>query len=94
VCTKDPCWFVGTIYDPRELPGVGTTGPGIGRGVTTKMDHHSYFQVIIISIKVRWLPHVHVSSTSHNFCWALDFNPLKVLKFNATQLDRASSSSF
>jgi acyl-coenzyme A synthetase/AMP-(fatty) acid ligase len=22
VCTKDPCWSVGTIYDPRELPGV------------------------------------------------------------------------
>jgi hypothetical protein len=26
---------VGTIYDPRELPGVSTTGPGIGRGVTS-----------------------------------------------------------
>jgi hypothetical protein len=25
---------VGTIYDPRELPGVSTAGPGIGRGVT------------------------------------------------------------
>jgi hypothetical protein len=35
VCTKDPCWSVGTIYDPRELPGVNTTDPGIGRGVTT-----------------------------------------------------------
>jgi transposase InsO family protein len=23
------------IYDPRELPGVSTAGPGIGRGVTT-----------------------------------------------------------
>jgi hypothetical protein len=34
VCTKDECWSVGTIYDPRELPGVSTTGPGIGRGVT------------------------------------------------------------
>jgi hypothetical protein len=34
VCTKDMCWFVGTIYDPRELPGVSTTGPRIGRGVT------------------------------------------------------------
>jgi hypothetical protein len=29
VCTKDPCWFVGTIYDPRELPGVSTAGLGI-----------------------------------------------------------------
>jgi hypothetical protein len=34
VRTKDSCWSVGTIYDPRELPGVSTTGPGIGRGVT------------------------------------------------------------
>jgi hypothetical protein len=34
VRTKDSCWFVGTIYDPRELPGVSTAGPGIGRGVT------------------------------------------------------------
>jgi hypothetical protein len=34
VCTKDPCWSVGTIYDPRELWEVSTAGPGIGRGVT------------------------------------------------------------
>jgi hypothetical protein len=34
VCTKDSCWYVGTIYDPRELPRVSTAGPGIGRGVT------------------------------------------------------------
>jgi hypothetical protein len=32
---KDSCWSVGTIYDPRELPGVSTAGPGIGRGVTS-----------------------------------------------------------
>jgi hypothetical protein len=25
---------MGTIYDPRELPGVSTADPGIGRGVT------------------------------------------------------------
>jgi hypothetical protein len=29
VRTKDPCWCVGTIYDPRELPGVSTAGPGL-----------------------------------------------------------------
>jgi hypothetical protein len=34
VCTKDPCWSVGTIYDPSELPGVSTACPGIGRGWT------------------------------------------------------------
>ena len=33
--TKDSCWSVGIIYDPRELPGVSTAGPGIGRGVTS-----------------------------------------------------------
>jgi hypothetical protein len=38
VCTKDPCWYVGTIYDPRELPGVSTAGPGIGQGVTTQQE--------------------------------------------------------
>jgi hypothetical protein len=35
VHTKDLCWFVGTIYDPSELSGVSTAGPGIGRGVTS-----------------------------------------------------------
>jgi hypothetical protein len=35
VCTKDLCWSVGTIYDPRELPGVSTAGLGIGRDVTS-----------------------------------------------------------
>jgi hypothetical protein len=33
VRTKDLCWSVGTIYDPRELLGVSIIGPGIGRGV-------------------------------------------------------------
>jgi hypothetical protein len=27
--TKDSCWSVGTIYDPRELPGVSTTDPEV-----------------------------------------------------------------
>jgi hypothetical protein len=26
---KDLCWSTGIIYDPRELPGVSTTGPGL-----------------------------------------------------------------
>jgi hypothetical protein len=34
VRTKDTCWSMGTIYDPRELPGVSTASPLIGRGVT------------------------------------------------------------
>ena len=29
VRTKDPCWFVWMINDPRELPGVSTAGPGV-----------------------------------------------------------------
>jgi hypothetical protein len=35
VCTKDLCWSMGIIYDPRELPGVRTASPGIGQGVTS-----------------------------------------------------------
>jgi hypothetical protein len=26
---KTPFWSVGTIYDPRELPGVSTIDPGL-----------------------------------------------------------------
>jgi hypothetical protein len=33
--TKDSCWSVGTIYDPRELTGVSIAGLGIGCGVTS-----------------------------------------------------------
>jgi hypothetical protein len=29
VRTKDSCWSVGTIYDPKELPGISTTDPGL-----------------------------------------------------------------
>jgi hypothetical protein len=44
VHTKDSCWSVGMIYDPRELPGVSTAGPGIGRGVT-KHEHKECAEV-------------------------------------------------
>jgi hypothetical protein len=44
VRTKDSCWSVGIIYDPRELTGVSTVGLRIGRGVTIsecgKLGHH------------------------------------------------------
>jgi hypothetical protein len=29
VHTKNSCWSVGMIYDPRGLPGVSTAGPGV-----------------------------------------------------------------
>jgi hypothetical protein len=29
--TKGLCWSVGTIYDPRDLPGVSTTSLGLDR---------------------------------------------------------------
>jgi hypothetical protein len=35
VRTKELCWSVGTIYDPREQPGLSAAGPRIGRGVTS-----------------------------------------------------------
>jgi hypothetical protein len=47
VRTKDLCWSLGTIYDPRELPGVSTTGPGIGRGVTTSIVRFSNVPSVI-----------------------------------------------
>jgi hypothetical protein len=39
VRTKDSCWSVGITYDPSELPGVSTAGPGIGWGVTPLYKH-------------------------------------------------------
>jgi hypothetical protein len=47
VRTKDSCWSVGTIYDPRELQGVSTAGLGIGRGVT------------VCCVKICYLLHMH-----------------------------------
>jgi hypothetical protein len=47
-CTQNTrVWSVGTIYDPRELPGVSTAGPGIGRGVTSgiRADPHGFASV-------------------------------------------------
>jgi hypothetical protein len=54
VCTKDPCSFVGTIYDPRELPGVSTAGPGIGRVVTSgiRADPHGFTGVCGLGVRV------------------------------------------
>jgi hypothetical protein len=33
VCTNDLCGSLGTIYDPRVLPGVSTAGLGVKMGV-------------------------------------------------------------
>jgi hypothetical protein len=55
VRTKDSCWSVGTIYDPRELPGVSTAGPGIGRGVTlykVALVSHSYSIFVVVRYHV------------------------------------------
>jgi hypothetical protein len=47
VRTKDSCWSVGTIYDPREPPGVSIAGPGIGQCVTSgiRADHRDFTSV-------------------------------------------------
>jgi hypothetical protein len=42
VRTKDSCWYVGTIYDPSEPPGVSIVDPGIGRGVTARRSTSGY----------------------------------------------------
>jgi hypothetical protein len=54
VCTKDPCWSMWTIYDPRELSGVSTAGPGIGRGVTSgiRADPRGFTGVCGLGVRV------------------------------------------
>jgi hypothetical protein len=44
VHTKDSCLSMGTIYDPRELPGESTAGTRIGRGVTNHIYKFEYFK--------------------------------------------------
>jgi hypothetical protein len=68
VRTKDPCWSVGTIYDPRELPGVSIIGPGIGRGVTSgiRADPRSFTGVCGLGVRVygtwrMWAPSGHMA---------------------------------
>jgi hypothetical protein len=49
----------GTIYDPRELPGVSTTSLGIKRGVTIGADPHSTLEgraPIELLINTRYMP--------------------------------------
>ena len=46
---------MGTIYDPRELPGVSTAGPGIGRGVTIDL-HFDRECVVVGDVRVRQIP--------------------------------------
>jgi hypothetical protein len=69
VCTKDTCWSVGTIYDPRELPGVSTTGPGIGRGVTSgiRANHQGFTSVCGLGVRVygAW----HMWARSGHMAW-------------------------
>jgi hypothetical protein len=54
VCTKYTGWSVGTIYDPRELPGVSTASPGIGRGVTSgiRADTRDFTGVCGLGVRV------------------------------------------
>jgi hypothetical protein len=35
--TKDMCWSVGTIYGPRELPGVSIVGSRVDEVVTNSI---------------------------------------------------------
>jgi hypothetical protein len=62
VCTKDLCWSMGMIYDPRELPGVSTAGPGIGRGVT-RVQHVGVQGPFI---KSKW-SHIPITSPKRTF---------------------------
>jgi hypothetical protein len=68
VCTKYSCWYVGTIYDPRELLGVSIAGPGIGHGVTSgiKADPRGFTGVCGLWVRVygawcMWAPSGHMA---------------------------------
>jgi hypothetical protein len=52
--TKDSGWSVGTIYDTKELPGVSTAGPRIGRGVTSgiRADPRGFTGVCGLGVRV------------------------------------------
>ena len=54
VRTKDSCWSVRTIYDSRELSGVSTAGPEIGRGVTSgiRADPRDFMGVCGLGVRV------------------------------------------
>jgi hypothetical protein len=54
VRTKDSCWSVETIYDPRELPEVSTTGPEIERGVTSgiRADPRGFMSLCGLGVRV------------------------------------------
>jgi hypothetical protein len=45
---------MGTIYDPRELSGVSTASPGIGRGVTSgiRADPRGFTSVCGLGVRV------------------------------------------
>jgi hypothetical protein len=54
VRTKESVWSVETIYDTRELTGVSTAGPGIGRGVTSgsRADPRGFTRVCGLGVRV------------------------------------------
>jgi hypothetical protein len=58
VRTKYPCWSVGTIYDPRELTGVSTTGPGLDEVLHLAYDN---LAILVVSYTHR---HVYFSTTT------------------------------
>ena len=51
---KRPGLVCGAIYDPRELPGVSTVGPGIGWGVTSgiRADPRGFTGVCGLEVRV------------------------------------------
>jgi hypothetical protein len=57
---KDSCWSMGTIYDPRKLPGVSTSGLGIGRGVTVhiEIDFLIMSSLMLVRLLLEMDPHV------------------------------------
>jgi hypothetical protein len=69
VCIKDLCWSVGTIYDPRELPGVSTTSSGVEEVFTSgiRADPRGFTSVCGLGVQVygAW----HMWARSGHMAW-------------------------
>jgi hypothetical protein len=66
---KHSCWSVGTIYDPRELPGVSTAGPRIGRGITSSIRADPCGFTGVCGLGVRVYGAWHMLARSGHMAW-------------------------
>jgi hypothetical protein len=95
VRTKDLCWSVGMVYDPRGLPGVSTASPGVDGVLHICFPFHRRIWEEWVSVgRRKWATNTHV----HESLWMLrcsDTEPLCIwvgvgntFTFNLSMLGR------